>query len=62
MLSFTPPLLTDYNVMLTLVSGTTVFSTEELSLRIPKPDSAYSIGVQAVNSAGRSEIVFPAGK
>ena len=48
--------------MLTLVAGTTVFSTEELSLRIPKPDSAYSIGVQAVNGAGKSEVVFPMGK
>ncbi len=49
---------TDYNVILTLLTGTTTFNTDNLSFRLPKPDMAYSVGVQAVNSVGNGETIF----
>ncbi len=54
----TAPSDTDYNVILTLLTGTTTFNTENLSFRLPKPDVAYSVGVQAVNSVGNGETIF----
>ncbi|XP_064399174.1 uncharacterized protein LOC135345679 isoform X3 [Halichondria panicea] len=62
-ISWNPPtspngIITHYNVILTLLTGTTTFNTDNLSFRLPKPDMAYSVGVQAVNSVGNGETIF----
>ncbi len=48
-----------YKVILTLLTGTTTFLVSDtLMFRLPKPDVAYSLGVQAVNNVGSGELVF----
>lgn len=46
-------------MILTLLTGTTTFLVSDtLMFRLPKPDVAYSLGVQAVNNVGSGELVF----
>ncbi len=49
-----------YKVTLSLLTGATTFVTDPdtLSFRLPKPDAAYSVGVQATNSVGSGETLF----
>jgi len=45
-------------VNLTLETDSSAFSTPRLFVRLPKPEAVKAIGVQAVNSAGFSKVVF----